>query len=96
MQSTLTNMSTIEAQNAIETPEVAYELQEKIDRRTQTDIEKMKRAFQWKNDWRSIDGIARAAHVSEAQVKKIVELHPELFAASPFKFLGVQLYRLVH
>ena len=50
-------------------------------------------AFSCPNDWRTIEGIARAVGMSEEDVRSYLDCHPELFEASPTEFLGQKLYR---
>ena len=55
--------------------------------------EQIMTAFSCPNDWRTVEGIARAVGMPEENVRSYLDSHPELFECSPTEFLGQKLYR---
>lgn len=57
---------------------------------------RIRKAFLWRNDWRTMGGISRSAGLSEREISGFINAHPHLFVRSPIRIGGKTLFGLRH
>ena len=58
--------------------------------------ERIRKAFLWRNDWRTLGGISRSTGLSEREISGFINAHPHLFVRSPIRIWGKTLFGLKH